>query len=511
MSSLYSENEMNPSTTSVQRKYIREFNKEFVNGTELRISFDLHHCTLHYANTLRRMLSSRVPTIAFDDTWETDPKYRSIVIDKNTSGIHNEFLSHRLALVPIIMKHPNLAIQTRFDKKTSKRAFEFVHPEDVPLFKIHRKNNIETRSELDENGMLVVSSADFQVEFPEQETDGSVERRVLSAKEYFTVDPYVNDVNGYIPIDKLKRNLVNENDGEELKLVCRPTIGVGYQNARYDPTGNVAFRYKQDDEKTVEEIFQLKLEYLNNERRSKKLKDYNEDEVAQLRRSFQLLDSERVYKKNPDGTPSVFQYRIESIGFMSPLQILQTALHMMRLQLADLRHCIELGFRNQTLDIALTSKITIVSSPHQENSWIIRIQDEDHTLGNLISQELRKTFQDKYELVQYSAYKMNHPLIHNVDIVIVPKLVRNIHIQYISANYVSGKTFMGLQWSKTFIEQLPDEELYKLSSVCYFLSTLSRLIEHTNELIGEINSIGQIEPVFVNMDGDEYFSKYADL
>jgi DNA-directed RNA polymerase alpha subunit/DNA-directed RNA polymerase subunit L len=513
--SLFSENEMKNEESKIQaavnRKYIRNFNKESVNGTELRASFDLYNCSLPYANTLRRILSSRVPTIAFDDTWDNDAKSRSIVIDKNTSGIHNEFLSHRLALVPIVMSNPNLAIHTRFDKKTAKRVFDFTYPEDVPVFKIHRKNNTETRNDLDEKGMLTVTSADFTVEFPEEEGEKSNERRVLKASDYFTIDPYVNDVDGYIPINKLKRNLVNENEGEEMKVLCRPTIGVGYQNARYDPTGNVAFQYKKEDEKTVEQIFQLKLEYLNNERRNKKLKDFTDDEVTQLRRSFQLLDSERVYKKNPDGTPSVFQYRIESIGFMPPIQIMQTALHMLRLQLSDLKHCIELSYRNQTLDIVLNSKLTMFSSPHQENSWVIRIADEDHTLGNLISQELRTIYQEKKDLLQYTAYKMNHPLIHNVDIVIVPKLTRNIHIQYISSHYVNNKTFMDLQWSKTFIEQLGDEELYKLASICYFISSVNRLIEHTNELISEVGSIELVDPVFTNLDGDTYFDKYSDL
>jgi DNA-directed RNA polymerase subunit L len=250
---------------------------------------------------------------------------------------------------------------------------------------------------------------------------------------------------------------------------------------------------------------------MRNERKSKQLKDFTEDEVAQLRRSFDLLDSERVYIKNPDGTPAVFQMTIDSIGFMPPLQILMSALHMLRLQLCDLKHSIELGYRNQTLDITLGSKLTMFSSPHQENSWVIRIMDEDHTLGNLIGQEVRQLFQEKKELLQYSAYKMNHPLIHNVDIIIVPKLTRNIHIQYISSHYVNQKTFMDLQWSKTFIEQLPDEELYKLASVCYFVSAINRLIEHTNELIGEVGSIDMVEPIMANLDGDSYFNKYADL
>lgn len=496
-------------------KYIRNFEEVDVNGTKLKIKFDLHHASLHFGNTLRRMCSARVPTVAFDDTWNNDAELRSIVIDKNTSGIHNEFLSHRLALIPIRMNHPNLAIQTKFNTATGKRTMDFAYPQDAPLFRLRCKNNIKSKSRIDANGILHVTSADFEVEYPRQSDEKSAERRVQNPLEYFTIDPYVNDVDGYIPINKLKRNLVQEDDGEELIVICRPTIGVGYQNARYDPTGNVAFQYKIDDDTTVNHVFQLKLDYMNQERIQKGLSKFNAEEEAQLRRSFDLLDKERVYKKNSDGTPSVFQYTIESIGFMNPLQILNSALQMLRLQCCDLRHSIELTYRNQVADATFTSKLSMFSSPNQENSWVIRIHEEDHTLGNLIGMEMRRVFQDKNGLLQYCAYKMEHPLIHNVDIVMLPKLSRNEHVQFMTSQYVGKKTFGSLQWNRTFLEQLPDEDLYKLACVCYFLSTISILVEQTNEIIADASGLATgkepSDAIFVNTDGDEYFEKYSDM
>jgi DNA-directed RNA polymerase subunit L len=515
--SLFADSEYKQNTQSTgtsTHKYIRNFEEVDVNGTKLKIAFDLHHSSLHFANTLRRMLSARVPTIAFDDTWNNDAELRSIVIDKNTSGIHNEFLSHRLALVPIRMNHSNLAIQTKFNKTTGKRTMDFTYPTDIPTFRLVCKNNIKAKNRLDANGILHVTTADFEVEYRERSGEKSAERRVQNPLEYFTIDPYVNDVDGYIPINKLKRNLVQEDDGEELNITCRPTIGVGYQNARYDPAGNVAFRYKLDDDSTIENIFELKLEYMNQERIKKGLSKFTKEEEVQLRRSFDLLDKERVYKKNSDGTPSIFQYTIESIGFMNPLQILNSALYMLRLQLCDLRHSIELTFRNNVPDAIFSPKLSMFSSPNQENSWVIRIHDEDHTLGNLIGMEMRRVFQDKHGLLQYSAYKMEHPLIHNVDVVMLPKLSRSEHIQHMTSQYVGKKTFSGLQWNRTFLEQLPDEDLYKLVCVCYFLSTISMLVEQTNSIIADVSGLSNEKlsgAIFTNTDGDEYFEKHSDM
>ena len=503
------------SKSSSSSHHVRNFKETDVNGTSVKVQFDLHDVSLHFANTLRRILSSRVPTVAFDDTWDYDPEKRSIVIDKNTSGIHNEFLSHRLALVPVRMNHPNLAVQTKFDSKTGKRSMNFTYPSDVPLFKLQCKNNTKSKSRLDVNGILHVTTADFEIEYPHQKTEKSEERRIQNPLEYFTIDPFVNDVDGYIPINKLKRNLIQEDDGEELRVTCRPTIGIGYQNARYDPTGNVAFRYMLDDEKTIDNVFHLKLEYMNQEREKKGLSHFNKEEEAQLRRSFELLDKERVYRKNPDGTPSAFQYTVESIGFMKPVQIVHTGLDMMRLQLCDLRHSIELVYRNLVADAILSPKLSMFSSPNQENSWVIRIHDEDHTLGNLIGMEMRRIFQDKHGLLQYCAYKMEHPLIHNVDIVVLPKLNRNEHISYMAEHYVGTKTFSALQWNRTFLEQLPDEELYRLVCVCYFLSTVTALVEQVNAVIAEVptlvNATQLREVIYENMDGDTYFEKYSDM
>ena len=125
----------------------------------LDINFSIKRVPLCMANAIRRILISDIPIVAFDDTWDDRPEFRSINIMKNTSGIHNEFLSHRLSLTPICMyKNDLLKIQTKFVKK---RQFTF-NKKKVPIFKINIKNNQETRSKLNISGSMTITSENIE-------------------------------------------------------------------------------------------------------------------------------------------------------------------------------------------------------------------------------------------------------------------------------------------------------------------------------------------------------------
>lgn len=55
------------------------------------IKFTLKNVHLSYANTLRRTIISLVPTMAIE----------FVNIKTNTSPLHDEFIAHRLGLVPL--------------------------------------------------------------------------------------------------------------------------------------------------------------------------------------------------------------------------------------------------------------------------------------------------------------------------------------------------------------------------------------------------------------------------
>ena len=59
------------------------------------IKFELYDTDLAVANALRRIMISEVPTMTID----------LVEVRENTSALHDEFLAHRLGLVPLVSEH----------------------------------------------------------------------------------------------------------------------------------------------------------------------------------------------------------------------------------------------------------------------------------------------------------------------------------------------------------------------------------------------------------------------
>ena len=65
------------------------------------IGFEIRNLDLSFVNSLRRIIMSEVPTVGF----RTEPYTKSTIkIIKNTSSLHNEFISHRIGMIPVGIK-----------------------------------------------------------------------------------------------------------------------------------------------------------------------------------------------------------------------------------------------------------------------------------------------------------------------------------------------------------------------------------------------------------------------
>ena len=350
------------------------------------IHFNIKDISVSLANSIRRTILSDIPSVSFDDTWSDDEQHRSIRIVKNTSGLHNEFLSHRLSLIPINRYEDSLknslGIQTVFNKQTNKRDISFSNEEDIPIFKLHAQHILDTDIKKNNYGLIEVNSSHIQYEDMVSDIDYT---------SYFKSDRYIKETlknDEYIIINMLKAD-------EEIELYMTPTIGLGKDNARYCTVGTVSYAFNIDDEK-VDTVFEQLIHQENKERIGKKLNPFSTEEVEKKKQSFMLLDKERVFQTNTYKEANSFHYCVESIGVLPSHQIVYDSLTMIHLRLHDIIHSFTGFIKDDTIkdntiiiynnkEPLMNNKVNVYQSVENLLGYTITIKNCNHTLGNLIN------------------------------------------------------------------------------------------------------------------------------
>ena len=173
---------------------INQYEKHVHNSTHYKTSFNLTNIPVYVANSIRRALSSMVPTITFDDAHYEDMSLMSIKISKNTSALHDQFLSHRISYIPINMDaNSHFNIETKLNSDTGDRAFVFGKSSNDIRFKLSKKNNISQNTNRDKRGLIDVTTADFVIN---DENGG----RIIETGDFFKPDVFTGD---YVLLNKL--------------------------------------------------------------------------------------------------------------------------------------------------------------------------------------------------------------------------------------------------------------------------------------------------------------------
>lgn len=388
---------------------ISNYRLKKVNDIPLRVYFSTHNVFLSLANSLRRTMMSSIPTATFDDTWFDDPSARSILIKNNTSALHNEWFAHRLSLVPLNMKY--IPILTRWNPESASRVFDFMNPSKIPIISMNIKNDLSMKDRRDKDGNLEITTDDLIIDNADVLDDIKIVD--LIPHDFYTNDPII--------LNLLKSNILKPDNGEAVELVMRPRIGVGHENSRNDCTGTVTFEFEIDSESKVAKNFKDYLDYQNTERTDKGLDVYTPQEQEKMRQSYELLDKQRVFKRRPDGQPEQINFSVESIGFYEPHQIVFDAITLLQLQIKDLLNCFTFSFEGSVLSLETnTSKVNIVESIDERMGFDFHIENEDHTLGNLIADYIKRyfcigeEFQKEYGILKLSSYIMPHPLMRKI-------------------------------------------------------------------------------------------------
>lgn len=463
-------------------------------GEEYACSFIINDQAVSLCNSLRRVILSNIPNASFSDDTNSDGIRSSIVIKKNDSVLHNELLAQRIGLIPICLyKNDVLKIHTKWDYITNKRVYSFINP--PPKFNLKVINNASERNQLAlinknaSHDILTVTSERFTVD------NGNPQEFFIS--DYFTGD--------YPIINKLKSEKI-VNNSEQIDIDCTPTCGIGFEHTRYTSVGTVSYEFLNDQEK-IDETRTKYIEHIKNERKNKNLEALTDREMTDIEKSFDILDKDRVYKKNKYNEANSIKFNIESVGNFKPHKIFTNALRMLHMMLNDILKCIKIK-DNSDFEI---NKDKIVLEQNTKNEFTFKIFNENHTLGNLISDFGKmiylvdsdiKSDSDDNDLITFVAYKMPHPLKSEVEIKYRVNQESKLK-EFVNDNI----NILGLSID---VESIDPNHLNKLVVLIAFIKTINIIISKIKEIetdyISRLNENGLNELItFTHDDFSETF------
>ena len=245
-----------------------------------RCDFVLQNCSLAVANSLRRVMLAEIPTIAID----------LVEIEVNSSVLPDEFLAHRLGLIPL--NSMNVASDLQYTRDCT-NCDDHCEVCSVTL-RLHVKCT-------------------------------SSENLLIFAKDLIMVDGRSDDIGKPVIRDSAGNGplLAKLRNGQELKLSCIAKKGIAKEHAKWAPTAAIGFEYDPNN----------KLRHL----------DYwyevdakEEWPVNQKNAEWESEETAADFTFNPDAQPSAFFFDLESTGVLEPDEIVHQGVDVLQKKLAEI-------------------------------------------------------------------------------------------------------------------------------------------------------------------------------
>ena len=298
-------------------------------------------------NAIRRTILTDIPVVCFKGF----PYEKNLCkIFKNTSGLNNEIIKHRLSCIPVHMDPDEDIYKTLkivIDKKNTEEEMMYVTTEDITIF--DKTTNIQMKQE--------------------------------DVKQIFPPNAITNQ---YIDILRLKQPLSSNIPGEEFHLEAELDVGMAKEDGAYNVVSLCSY-INTLDTIAANDIWIQKEKEMTSKKESK-------ENIEYAKKNWFLLEANRVVVENS------FDFSIQSIGIYPNELIFKKACLILVKKLTDIQEKIQ-------------SDSVIINKPisTNENSYEIILQDVDHTLGKVMEYVLYEIYYTQRKLITFCGFTKKHP------------------------------------------------------------------------------------------------------
>ncbi|XP_057963688.1 DNA-directed RNA polymerases II, IV and V subunit 3-like [Malania oleifera] len=275
------------------------------------MKFELRDTDASMANALRRVMLAEVPTIAID----------LVEIEVNSSVLNDEFIAHRLGLIPL----------------TSDRAMSMRFSRDCDA--------------CDGDGQCEFCSVEFHLQarcINDQTLD--VTSKDLYSSDSTVVPVDFSDSSGFDSSEQRGIIIVKLRRGQELRLRAIARKGIGKDHAKWSPAATVTFMYEPEIHINEDMMETLTLEEKRSWVESSPTKvfdiDANTQQVIVVDPEAYTYDDEVLKKAEAMGKPGLveiyakedsFLFTVESTGAIKASQLVLNAIEVLKQKLDAVR------------------------------------------------------------------------------------------------------------------------------------------------------------------------------
>lgn len=327
---------------------------DLTHNNEKSITFKIKNIDVSIVNSIRRLIYTDIPNVGFyfkikDHFVENDMNFI-----ENKSPLHNEFLAHRLSLIPLHFTEQEIENWNRDD-------YKFVLKKELTSNQDIQDVTTEHFSIFDKDG---------------KELPKSFVKRILPPNE-ITKD--------HILITKLRPE---NNEKKSVHIEAYATKGIAIDCTCWSVVSTCVYFNTIDEEAADVALKKL-------------LKNIPSEKKKSVEAEFNTLQKYRYFTKNEFNEPSSFTMTVESECAMSPKFIFHKAGQVC----IDKLNTIIEQFRNPK-----EKTVTIDNIGEIANYYVVTIKGYTHTIGNLLQSLILNKYIREKKVLEYIGYSVPHPL-----------------------------------------------------------------------------------------------------